>query len=125
MSQSPSRLPPLAEQDQRSPTASAQEGGVMLTPLVAAAIAIGRMPGEPAAIVDSRQHPAPLTFLFGRKTRGPLADPRLEVIRAISASVTRGIGTIRADLIVAAANAGWTLDDLSLLFPAVSLRAAS
>jgi hypothetical protein len=83
------------------------------------------MPGEPATVIHVRQRTRFFAYLFGQKTHGPLADPRLEVIRAISASLTRGIGSIGADLIAAAAKVGWTRDDLSVMFPAVSLRAAS
>jgi hypothetical protein len=93
--------------------------------LVTAAIAIGRMPGEPAVVLRGVQRPHLLTYIFGKKIHAPLADPRLEVIRAISASLSRGIGTIRSDLITAAAKVGWSSEDLSCMFRAVLLRAAS
>ena len=99
--------------------------GSNLQSLVAAAIAIGRLPGEPAVVLAARRRPDLLSFIFGRRARVPLADPRLEVIRAISASLSRGFDTIRADLIADAAKAGWSRSDLSMLFPALSFRAES
>ncbi|MBB5712947.1 hypothetical protein [Sphingomonas xinjiangensis] len=125
MRQSPVNSSLLTTQAERSAVTVPQKNGFDLTSLVAAAIEIGRMPGEPAAVLPARQRPLLLGYLFGRKTHRPLADPRLEVIRAISASLTRGIDTIRADLITAAAKVGWSRNDLSLMFPAVSLRVAS
>jgi hypothetical protein len=124
MSQTRAGFSPLPTQDEQSSIAVLQVGQSNLTPLVAAAIAIGRMPGEPATILRANPRPHLLAYLLGVKTHGPLADPRLEVIRAISASLSRGINTIRADLVTAAANVGWSRDDLSLLFPTASLRAA-
>lgn len=123
MSQSSDSSSLLAKQAEPSWAAFTQEGGSNLPSLIAAAIAIGRMPGEPAAVLYAKQRLRLLADLVGSKAHASLADPRLEVIRAISASLTRGIGVIRADLVAAAANVGWTRDDLSLMFPAVPLRA--
>lgn len=114
MSRSSVVLSPPATQDERS-----------LAALVRAAIAIGRLPGEPATVLHPGKRRFLLALLLGRKSHGPLADPRLEVIRAISASLSRGVGTIRRDLIAAAAKAGWSRDDLSLMFPAELPRAMS
>lgn len=125
MSQSPVIPPSLGRADERSPVACAEGRGPSFPYLVAAAIAVGRMPGEPADVLHARQRPRFLAYLFGSKAHGPLADPRLEVIRAISASLSHGIGSMRADLVAAAVRVGWTQDDLSLMFPAVSQRAAS
>jgi hypothetical protein len=115
----------LTEADERTKFALAAERGSNLRSLVAAAIAIGRMPGEPAVVLTARQRPHLLSIIFGRRAWVPLADPRLEVIRAISASLSRGIDAIRADLIADAVKAGWSRSDLSVLFPALSLRAES
>lgn len=123
MSQSPVMSAPLAAADEHSKFAFAARGSSSLGSLVSTAMAIGRMPGEPAAVLRAGQRPRLLTRIFGRKIHGPLADPRLEVIRAISASLSRGIGTIRADLITAAAKVGWSREDLSCMFPAILLRA--
>lgn len=90
--------------------------------LVAAAVAIGRLPGEPAEILASVAQPNLLAILFGTRRRGPLADPRLEVLRAISASLSRGAAAIRRDLVVAASQVGWTTDDLRRTFPDVAVR---
>jgi hypothetical protein len=46
-----------------------------------------------------------------------LADPRLEVLRAISASLSRGMAQIGDDLLAAAYRAGWTSHDLRRAFP--------
>lgn len=88
-------------------------------PLVAAAIAIGRMPGEPPRIL-----PAPrgwLAWIIGSRVRRPLADPALEVARAISASLARGEAMIRRELMVAAEGAGWSRVDLRRAFPGASI----
>ena len=116
---------PLALPVERSKVAFAAGAGSHLRSLVAAAIAIGRMPGEPAVVLRAGQRPRLLALLFGRKKHGPLADPRLEVIRAISAALSRGGDTIRADLITDAAKAGWSRNDLVSMFPTLSVRAAS
>lgn len=84
-------------------------------PLVAAAIAIGRMPGEPPAILPVRH--GWLAWMIGVRGRLPLADPRLEVLRAISASLARGERAIRTELLVAAEQAGWSRADLRRAFP--------
>jgi hypothetical protein len=93
--------------------------------LVAAAIAVGRLPGEPAAILEVRTRPQLLSSLFGLRTRRPLSDPRLEILRAISASLTRGVARIGADLVAAAHRTGWTDDDLRRTFPGIALDPAA
>jgi hypothetical protein len=57
---------------------------------IAAAVAAGRMPGEPAIILHPRLRPSPLARLVGMRQHRPLADPRLEILRAISAALTQG-----------------------------------
>jgi hypothetical protein len=59
--------------------------------------------------------------IFGTRVRGPLADPRLEVLRAISASLAKGVVSIGGDLLDAARRAGWTADDLLSTFPGAVL----
>lgn len=93
--------------------------------LVATAIGIGRMAGEPASVLSAERRTRRLAWLFGRTKRSPLADPRLEVIRAISAWLARGNGAIRSDLVAAAAHAGWSRNDLRSIFPTVLPCAAS
>lgn len=90
--------------------------------LIAAALAIGRMPGEPARVLGP---PAPFARIFGTRRPGPLADPRLEVLRAISASRAKGIADISAELATAARRAGWTLDALRHIFPGLPGRACA
>lgn len=114
---------PPATLPQRTDMAFAPGQGANARSLVAAAIAIGRMPGEPAAVLPVRQRPHLASVIFGRKIRSPLADPRLEVIRAISAWLASGFDTIRADLVAEAAEVGWSPGDLSILFPGLSRRA--
>lgn len=116
---------PLALPVEPSKVGFAAGAGYHLRSLVAAAIAIGRMPGEPAVVLRAGQRPLLLALLFGRRRHGPLADPRLEVIRAISAALSRGVDTVRADLITDAAKAGWSRNDLVSMFPTLPVRAAS
>jgi hypothetical protein len=90
--------------------------------LVAAAVAIGRLRGEPDTVLQPGRRQSILGRLFGSRTRVPLADPRLEVIRAISAFLTNGGAHIRCDLTVAAWRVGWTPDDLGRTFPGVRIE---
>jgi hypothetical protein len=92
-------------------------------PLVAVAVAAGRMPNEPATILDPAARPTFIARLFGFRRYRPLADPRLEVLRAISASLTRGVARISEDLLEAAHRVGWTDDDLRRVFPEASFWA--
>lgn len=103
------------------------DSSVPFTPssLVTTAIEIGRLAGEPAAILHEGRSTRLLAWLFGRRDHGPLADSRLEVVRAISAWLARGNGAIRGDLVAAAMSAGWSQDDLSSFFPAVASGAPS
>jgi hypothetical protein len=102
-----------------------QTTGTDLAPaLIAAAVAIGRLPGEPAIIIDPIVRPGIVSHLFGLRTRRPLSDPRLEILRAISASLARGVARIGADLVAAAHRRGWSDDDLRRAFPGVALEAA-
>lgn len=87
--------------------------------LVAAAIAIGRLRGEPGTVLRQETRPSILSRLLGSRVKGPLADPRLEVIRAISASLAHDSAHIRGDLAAAAYRVGWTPDDLGRTFPGV------
>lgn len=93
-----------------------------LTPssLVATAIGIGRMAGEPASVLHTGRGTRLLAWLSGRRNHGPLADPRLEVVRAISAWLACGNNAIRGDLVAAAMSVGWSRDDLYSFFPAVA-----
>lgn len=83
--------------------------------LAATAIAIGRLPGEPPAILPHRR--GWLSRIAGLRVRRPLADPRLEILRAISASLTRGDAAGRRVLVAAAMQAGWSRGDLCRVFP--------
>lgn len=96
----------------------------MWTTLVAAAVEVGRMPGEPPVILKPALRPSLLARLVGIRPHGPLADPRLEVLRAISASLNRGVVRIGGDLLAAAYEVGWTADDLRHLFPGIALAQA-
>jgi hypothetical protein len=87
------------------------------TSLVAAAVETGRLPGEPPVILPPLTRPSLLTRMIGTRRRGPLADPRLEVLRAISASLAKGVAQIGDDLLAAAHRVGWTSDDLRRTFP--------
>ena len=87
--------------------------------LIAAAVAAGRLPGEPAMILPKPTGPSLLAWLIGARRRGPLADPRLEVLRAISASLANGVAQIAGELLAAAHRVGWTADDLRRTFPGV------
>lgn len=89
---------------------------------VAAAVALGRMPGEPANILKPGRPRSLIARLFGAKAYNPLANPRLEVVRAISASLTRGAMRIDAELVAAARRAGWTTEDLGKTFPGVPMQ---
>lgn len=89
------------------------------TALIAAAVAAGRLPGEPPVILRPSTQPSWLMRVVGTRRRGPLADPRLEVLRAISASLSRGMAQIGDDLLAAAYRAGWTFHDLRRAFPDV------
>lgn len=122
MSRASAGLPLPASRDGRFLGVPPQERDPRLRSLVAAAIAIGRMPGEPAAVLHAVKRHGLLANLFGGKGHGPLADPRLEVVRAISASLSRGVGAIRGDLVSAAVKVGWSGDDLGEMFPAASFR---
>ncbi|PCD04308.1 hypothetical protein COC42_08505 [Sphingomonas spermidinifaciens] len=109
-----------------TPSPIASEGTIMIVlprPLIAAAIAIaiaiGRMPGEPPKILPAMQRVSLIAWLAGTRSRRPLADPQLEVVRAISASLARGASAIRHDLLTAVLLAGWTIEDLRLAFPDV------
>ena len=92
--------------------------------LIAAAVATGRMPGEPSTVLQPQARRPILARLFGSQVKGPLADPRLEVLRAISASLSNGEAQIRRDLVAAAYRVGWTPDDLGATFPGVRLEQA-
>jgi hypothetical protein len=97
-----------------------------LTPLapslIIAAVAVGRMSGEPAMVL----HPLPrlslLRRIFGIRRSNPLSDPRLEVLRAISASLAKGVAQIGEEFVAAAHRVGWTNDDLGRAFPGVPMR---
>jgi hypothetical protein len=86
-------------------------------PILVAAVAVGRLPGEPPTILEPRGKPSVLASLFRRTTRTPLSDPALEVVRAISASLANGAATIRGDLLSAAFRAGLTSGHLRTAFP--------
>lgn len=92
--------------------------------LIEAAVAIGRMPGEAPLVLPSSRTWKPWELLARVRRPTPLADPRLEVLRAISASLARGVAEISVELVVAASRAGWTLDDLNRTFPGVSMTRA-
>ena len=89
--------------------------------LVAAAMAIGRLPGEPASVLPPPGRRRLLARLLGIRPRSALADPRLEVIRAISAALASGATPVRGELVAAAFNAGWSLDELRRALPHGSL----
>ncbi|MHA6767110.1 hypothetical protein [Sphingobium ummariense] len=89
--------------------------------LIAAAVAVGRMPGEPATVIDPEVRPSLFARLFGGPTRAALANPRLEVVRAISASLARGATDVRADLLAAAQKVGLTADELRQTFPELTV----
>lgn len=93
-----------------------------LTALVATAVALGRIPGEPAHVLKVQRQPGLLARLFHKQAHSPLADPRLEVMRAISASLSRGMAQIGEELVAAAHRAGWSSDDLRQTFPGVPVR---
>jgi hypothetical protein len=90
--------------------------------LIQAAIKAGRMRGEPAVILKPRASRSFLTRMLGARVPGPLADPRLEVLRAISAALAGGIAQIGGELAVAAKQVGWTPEDLRRIFPGVVIR---
>jgi hypothetical protein len=85
--------------------------------VLVAAVAVGRLPGEPPTILEPRDKQSLLASLIGRTTRTPLSDPALEVVRAISASLANGAATIRGDLLTAAFRAGLTSGHLRTAFP--------
>ncbi|KTF68290.1 hypothetical protein ATB93_14925 [Sphingomonas sp. WG] len=60
-------------------------------------------------------------LILGAKAHCPLADPRLEVLRAISASLARGAGAIGRELMAAAQDVGWSIGDLGKAFPGVPM----
>ena len=105
-----------------APGTSSNEARNPSMTLAAAAVAAGRMPGEPATVLAPRP-PTLLARLLGFRPRSPLADPRLEVLRAISATLARGVAQIGADFVVAAQRVGWTVDDLRRTFPGVPIQA--
>jgi hypothetical protein len=90
--------------------------------MLLAAAAAGRAPGEAAVILPPQRRRTLLARLVGMRMRSPLADPRLEVVRAISASLRKGAAHIRADLIAAADHVGLTPLDLSRTFPGVAVE---
>lgn len=90
--------------------------------LVAMAIAIGRLRGEPGTVLQPGRRRSIFARLLGSRAKAPLADPRLEVIRAISAFLTNGGAHIRSDLTAAAYRVGWTPDDLGTTFPGVCIE---
>ncbi len=90
--------------------------------LVAMAVAIGRLRGEPATVLQPGTRQSIFARLLGSRTNAPLADPRLEVIRAISAFLTHGGAHIRSDLTAAAYRVGWTPDDLDRTFPGACIE---
>lgn len=94
------------------------------TTILAAAVAAGRLPGEPAKVLRPSARRSALTWVLGRPVHSPLADPRLEVVRAISASLARGLGHIRADLAAAAEGAGLTSEEIGLAFPGIRFEQA-
>lgn len=91
--------------------------------LIAAAAAVGKLPGEPAFVLVPPARPSIFRRLFGDQTHSPLADPRLEVVRAISASLSRGVAQVRGDLLAAAYRVGLTPDELGRAFPGVAIDA--
>jgi hypothetical protein len=93
--------------------------------LLAAAVIVGRMPGEPPTVLTPRIRPSLLDWLIGTPVRTPLADPALEVVRAISASLASGATTIRRDLLAAAYRAGLTAKDLRSASPGIGLERPS
>lgn len=93
--------------------------------LVAAAVATGRLPGEPASVLQPGARRSILARLFSSHVKCPLADPRLEVLRAISASLSNGEAHISRDHAAAAYRVGWTPDDLGNVFPGARLEQAS
>ena len=90
--------------------------------LLSAAVSVGRLPGEPATILPPRTRPSLMALLVGAPVHTPLADPALEVVRAISASLARGAATIRRDLLLAAHRAGLTPNDLGFAFPGIGME---
>lgn len=92
--------------------------------VLVAAVAVGRLPGEPPTILEHRDKRSVLASLFGRTTRTPLSDPALEVVRAISASLANGAATVRGDLLSAAFRAGLTSGHLRTAFPLLRLDAS-
>jgi hypothetical protein len=90
-------------------------------PLLAAAAAVGRLPGEPPVIIAPRAKPWLLGFLIGSPVRRPLSDPALEVVRAISASLANGAAAVNGDLLAAAYQAGLTPRHLRATFPNLRL----
>lgn len=90
--------------------------------LVVAAVAVGRMPGEPARILAPGAPLPLLARLIGARPHLPLADPRLEVLRAISASLAMGAATIGDELLAAALRVDWTKGDLRRAFAGIPLQ---
>lgn len=88
--------------------------------LIAAAVAVGQLPGEPARVIEASRSRGWLHDLFRLRLPTPLADPRLEVLRAISASLVKRPNEIPAHLLSAAIRVGWSIPDLRRLFPAAS-----
>jgi hypothetical protein len=112
---------PSACQPGVTPHVAIAPGGSSNFSLIIAAVAAGRLPGEPAIVLTSRGRRPLLARLFGSRVRSPLADPRLEVVRAISASLSTGMGIIRADLLAAADHVGLNRDDLCRAFPGIAI----
>lgn len=92
--------------------------------LIEAAVAVGRMPGEAPLVLTATGKRTLWALLFRTRRPTPLADPRLEVLRAISASLARGVAEISVELAAAAGRAGCTPDDLNRTFPGVPMMRA-
>lgn len=124
-------MPPLLDLDQTAfPVGGAKltsSGAGQRQPasLIAAAVAAGRLPGEPATVLVPPIRRSLLRRIFGGQEHSPLADPRLEVVRAISASLSRGVAQIQGDLLAAAFRTGLTRDELARAFPGVAIEASS
>lgn len=92
--------------------------------LDAVAVNLGRLPKEPDRVIKARPRHDFIDWISGRQRPRPLADGRLEVLRAISASLQRRPGIIREDLYRTACEAGVTADELRLIFPTAALGIA-
>lgn len=81
------------------------------------AIELGRRAGEPAHIIPQTGSRGLTGWILNNQRKRPLADPRLEVIRALSSVLDKAPKTIDRALTDAMQQVGWKLADLQLFFP--------